>query len=232
MKICPKCRYLDHEESGPNYECPMCGVIYSRAIDKINEEKIKYNEQQFEKTWAKIKKTPEKAFSTFWIWAGLMAIVAIVSGINIQNNIKNANFPIEKSINNAKSNIRENFQTKFEMRTKEIGDCPFKIISNDAPNTIFILLDHTTREKKAIIYVKKDDEIELKVPTGDYGFQMIQGEIWLGEKEHFGLGTVYLDGQRLITFAKNEKGATGNIVKLKAIDGNLKTTRTARINLQ
>lgn len=210
----------------------MCGVIYSRAIDKINEEKIKYNEQQFEKTWAKIKKAPEKAFSTFWIWAGLMAIVAIVSGINIQKNIQHANIPNEKPINNFKTNIIENFQTKFEMRTKEIAECSFKIISNDAPNTVFILLDQSTRQKKVIVYVKRGDEIELKVPTGNYDFQMIQGENWLGEKEHFGIGTVYLEGKKIITFLKTERGASGNIVKLKAVNGNLKTEQTTRINLQ
>lgn len=231
MKICPKCRYLDHEESGPNYECPMCGVIYSRAIDKINEEKIKYNEQQFEKTWAKIKKAPEKAFSTFWIWAGLTAIVAIISGINIQKNMQYIKIPTGREVDKTINFKNENFQTKFEMRTKEVGECSFKIISNDAPNTIFILLDHATREKIVLVYVKRGDEIELKVPPGDYSFQMIQGEIWLGEKEHFGLNTTYLDGQKIITFEKNERGASGNIVKLKTIDGNLKTKQTERIVL-
>lgn len=38
MKICPKCRFLDHELSGPNYECPMCGVIYSRVAEKKAEK--------------------------------------------------------------------------------------------------------------------------------------------------------------------------------------------------
>ncbi len=232
MKICPKCRYLDHEENGPNYECPMCGVIYSKVIDDINREKIARNERNSDKTWNKINRAPEKAFSAFWIWAGLMAVVAIISGINIRKNVQNTDFPIEKKINNFKSDTKEYFQTKFEMRTKDIPECSFKIISNDAPNTVFILLDQNKIEKKVLIYVKRDDEIELQVPPGDYSFQMIQGENWLGEKEHFGLGTVYLDGQKIITFKKTDKGTTGNIVKLKAIDGNLKTTRSARINLQ
>lgn len=232
MKICPKCRYLDHEENGPNYECPKCGVIYSKVFDDINREKIARNERNFDKTWNKIKRSPEKAFSTFWIWAGLMAVVAVISGINIQKNVQNTDFTTGRAVNNSKFNKADNFQTKFEMRTKDTPECSFKIISNDAPNTVFILLDQEKIYKKVLIYVKRGDEVELKVPPGDYSFQMIQGEIWLGEKEHFGLGTAYLDGQQIITFEKTDKGTTGNIVKLKAIDGNLKTTRSARINLQ
>lgn len=231
MKICPKCRYLDHEDNGPNYECPMCGVIYSRVIDKINEEKIIYNEQLFEKKWARIKRNPEKALSAFWIWAGLMAVVAIVSGINIQKSIQKADIPADKNLNESHSDIKDKFQTKFEMRTTDIADCPFKVISNNAPNTIFLLLDQQTKEIKVLVYVNKDDEIELKVPAGDYDFQMIQGEIWLGEKEHFGFGTVYLDGQKTLTFTKTEKGTTGNVVKIKSIAGNMKTIRRSRINI-
>jgi hypothetical protein len=232
MKICPKCRYLDHEENGPNFECPKCGVIYSKVFDDINREKIAQNERNFDKTWNKIKRSPEKAFSTFWIWAGLMAVVAVISGINIQKNVQNSDFTTGNAVKNSKFNKADNFQTKFEMRTKDIPECSFQIISNDAPNTVFILLDQAKIDKKVLIYVKRGDEIELKVPPGDYSFQMIQGEIWLGEKEHFGLGTAYLDGQQIITFKKTDKGTTRNIVKLKAIDGNLKTTRSARINLQ
>jgi hypothetical protein len=235
MKICPKCRYLDHEENGPNYECPKCGVIYSKVIDDINREKIARNERNFDKTWNKIKRAPKTAFSTFWIWAGLMAVVAIISGINIQRNVAPVDhvrpeFPTTNTPATPKSNI-SNFHTKYEMRTKEAGECSFKIISNDAPNTVFILLDEESREKKVIVYVKKGDDIELKVPPGDYSFQMIQGEIWLSEKEHFGLGSVYLDGHKTLTFTKTEKGIKGNIIKLKVIDGNMKTTRTSRITL-
>lgn len=124
-----------------------------------------------------------------------MDVVAIISAINIQKNMQNSDFTIGKAVNNSKFDKANNFQTKFEMRTKDIQECSFKIISNDAPNTVFILLDQAKIEKKVLIYVKRGDEIELKVPPGDYSFQMIQGEIWLGEKEHFGLGTAYLDGQ-------------------------------------
>ncbi|ACU88870.1 hypothetical protein [Desulfomicrobium baculatum] len=214
----------------------MCGVIYSKVIDDINREKIASNERNFDKTWNKIKRAPEKALSTFWIWAGLMAVVAIISGINIQRNVATVDhvrpaFPTTSTPSTPKSNI-SNFHTKYEMRTKEAGECSFKVISNDAPNTVFILLDQASRKMKVIIYVKKGDDIELKVPPGDYMFQMIQGETWLSEKEHFGLGTTYLDGQKIISFEKTERGTSGNIVKLKAIDGNLKTVRTARINLQ
>lgn len=232
MKICPKCRYLDLEGNGPSYECPMCGVIYSRVIDKINEEKIKYNEQQFDKKWARIKKKPEKQFSTFWIWAGLMAIVAIISGINIQKNIQNTNLPTEKTIIHPKTSIKDNFQTKFEIRTKKIGEFPFKVISNDAPNTVFILTNNITKEKVALLYVKRNDELEIKVPAGIYGYQMIQGENWLGDKEHFGLRTAYLEGDRTFTFEKTKEGTQGHYVKLKAINGNMHPKPTTRINLQ
>ncbi len=236
MKICPKCRYLDHEENGPNYECPMCGVIYSKVFDDINREKIAQNERNFDKTWNKIKRAPEKAFSTFWIWAGLMAVVAIISGINIQRNativdhVRPAS-PVMSAPSTPKSNI-SNFQTKYEMRTKEPAECPFKLISNDAPNTIFILLDSNTKEKIALLYIKKNDELEIKVPIGTYSYQMIQGENWLGDQEHFGFSTVYLEGDRTVTFSKTAKGAEGHVVKLKTLDGNMRPRPTGRISLK
>ncbi|KAF5053147.1 hypothetical protein DSECCO2_401470 [anaerobic digester metagenome] len=232
MKICPKCRYLDHEENGPNYECPMCGVIYSRVIDKINEEKIKYNEQQFEKKWNKFKKAPEKAFSTFWIWAGIMAVVAVISGINIQNNARHTDIVNTKPNNNPQRTLKDTFQTKFEMRTKGTAECPFKVISNDAPHTVFILLDARTKEKIALLYVKRNDELEIKVPSGTYSYQMIQGENWLGDHEHFGLSTAYLEGDKTFTFDKTAKGTEGHVIKLKAVNGNMHPRPTERISLQ
>jgi hypothetical protein len=232
MKICPKCRYLDHEENGPSYECPMCGVIYSRAYDKINEEKIRYNEQKFERTWSKIKKAPDKAFSTFWVWAGIIAVVTTISAINMQKDFKQTDLFKQVSKDKTQSPLRDNFQTKFEMRTKEEGICSFKVISNDAPNTVFILLDNVTKDKKALLYVKKGDELEIKVPIGTYSYQMIQGEDWLGDKEHFGLRTAYLEGDKSFTFEQTEKGTTGHVVKLKVIAGNMHPRPTGRINLQ
>ena len=61
---------------------------------------------------------------------------------------------------------------------------------------------------------------------------MIQGEVWLGEKEHFGLGTVYFDGDRTLVFEQNERGTSGQIVKLNTMNGNMKPVRTARIDLK
>lgn len=236
MKICPKCRYLDHEENGPNYDCPKCGVIYSKVFDDINREKIAQNESNFNKTWNKIKRAPDNAFSTFWIWAGLMAVVAIIFGINIQRNVSivdhvRPTFPKTSAPSTPSSNI-SNFQTKYEMRTKEPAECPFKVISNDAPHTVFILLDSKTKGKIALLYVKKNDELEIKVPIGSYSYQMIQGENWLGDIELFGLRTAYLEGDRNFTFSKTAKGAEGHVVKLKAIDGNMHPRPTGRINLQ
>ena len=60
---------------------------------------------------------------------------------------------------------------------------------------------------------------------------MIQGEVWLGEKEHFGLGTVYFDGDRTFLFEQNERETSGHIVKLNTLNGNMKPVRTARIDL-
>ena len=191
MKICPKCHYLDHEENGPNYECPKCGVIYSRAFEAINEEKIKQNEKHFAHTWAKAGITTRKNPGTFWVW---VAVFLTVIAFNVIRNVKTSGInhatnivPVAKT---PTPPARENFLTKYEMRTKEKGICSFKLISNDAPNTIFILTSRVTGQKTALLYVKRGDELEVQVPPGEYGYQMIQGEVWLGEKEHFGLGTV------------------------------------------
>ena len=232
MKICPKCRYLDHEENGPNYECPKCGVIYSRAHEAINEEKIKQNEKRFTQTWAKTGATTRKNTGTFWVWAAVFITVIAFNAIRHINSpeIK----PPTRSIPVAKPPVppaRENFLTKYEMRTQEKGTCSFKLISNDAPNTIFILTNRTTGQKTALLYVKRGDELEILVPPGEYGYQMIQGEVWLGDKEHFGLGTVYFDGDRTFVFAQNERETSGHIVKLNTLNGNMKPVRTARINL-
>lgn len=235
MKICPKCRYLDHEENGPNYECPMCGVIYSKVFDDINREKIARNERNFDKTWNKIKRAPEKAFSTFWIWAALMAVVAIISGINIQRNVATVDhvrpaFPTTSTPSPPKSNI-SNFQTKYEMRTEKKGRCGFKVIANGTDNVVFILLDKAIGKKVALLYVKAGDELEIQIPAGIYGYQMIQGTIWLGENEHFGVGTKYLEGVETFTLEDNESGYTSQFVKLEAVNGNLHPTRTRRISL-
>lgn len=236
MKICPKCRYLDHEENGPNYECPMCGVIYSKVIDDINREKIARNERYFDKTWNKIKRAPEKAFSTFWIWAGLMAVVAIISGINIQRNVATVDhskpaFPTTSPLLTPKSNI-SNFQTKYEIRTEEKGRCGFKVIANGSNNVIFILLDKATGKKVALLYVKAGDELEIQIPAGAYGYQMIQGVIWLGENEHFGAGTTYLEGIETFVMKDDESGFTNQVVTLKSVNGNLHPTRTKKISLK
>ncbi len=126
---------------------------------------------------------------------------------------------------------RENFLTKYEMRTQEKGTCSFKVISNDAPNTIFILSNRITGQKTALLYVKRGDELEILVPPGEYGYQMIQGDVWLGDKEHFGLRTVYFDGDRTFLFEQNERGTSGHFVKLNTLNGNMKPVRTARIDL-
>ena len=118
------------------------------------------------------------------------------------------------------------------MRTQEKGTCSFKLTSNDAPNTIFILTNRITGQKTALLYVKRGDELEIQVPPGEYGYQMIQGEVWLGEKEHFGLRTVYFDGDRTLVFEQNERGTSGQIVKLNTMNGNMKPVRTARIDLK
>jgi hypothetical protein len=236
MKICPKCRYLDHEENGPNYECPKCGVIYSKVVDDINREKIARNERNFDQTWNKIKRAPEKAFSTFWIWAGLMAAVAIISGINIQRNMATVDhvrqiLPTTSTPPTSKSNI-SNFQSKYEMRTVEKGRCGFKVIANGTDNVVFILLDKVTGKKNALIYVKAGDELEIQIPAGKYGYQMIQGTIWLGDNEHFGVGTKYLEGVETFTLEDNERGYTSQIVTLQAVNGNLHPSRTKRISLK
>jgi hypothetical protein len=233
MKICPKCRYLDHEENGPNYECPKCGVIYSRAFEAINEEKIKQNEMHFAHTWAKAGSNTQKNAGTFWVW---VAVFITIITFNVIRNIRTSgiNHPTQ-AVPVAKTPVhsaRENFLTKYEMRTQEKGTCSFKLTSNNAPNTIFILTNRITGQKTALLYVKRGDELEIQVPPGEYGYQMIQGEVWLGEKEHFGLGTVYFDGDRTLVFEQNERGTSGHIVKLNTMNGNMKPVRTARIDLK
>jgi hypothetical protein len=236
MKICPKCRYLDHEENGPNYECPKCGVIYSKVVDDINREKIARNERNFDHTWNKIKRAPEKAFSTFWIWAGLMAVVAIISGIYIQRNVAivdhvRPTFPETRAPSTLKPNI-SNFQTKYEIRTIKKGRCGFKVFANGTDNVVFILLDKAIGKKVAILYVKAGDELEIQIPAGTYGYQMIQGSVWLGENEHFGASTKYLDGVETFTLEDNESGYTNQFVKMEAVNGNLHPKRTGRISLK
>lgn len=232
MKICPKCRYLDHEENGPNYECPMCGVIYSQVHKKINEEKIKYNEKTFEKKWAKFKQKPTRSYQTPLIWMAMIASISIITTINLRKDFMKTDLFKEMNSNKEQKIADDNFRTKFEMRTKNQGICDFKIISNDAPNTVFILIDNITNEKIALLYVKKNDEIEIQVPPGSYKYQMIQGKEWLGEKEHFGLRTAYLEGDRTLDFEHSHKGKTGHVVTLKAINGNMKPIPTGRISLQ
>jgi hypothetical protein len=233
MKICPKCRYLDHEENGPNYECPKCGVIYSRAFEAINEEKIRQNEKHFSRTWAKAGSSTQKKIGTFWVWAAVfITLIAFQAIRNIK--ITGVNHPVAPvpAAKTPAPPARENFQTKYEMRTQEKGTCSFKLISNDAPNTIFILTNRATGQKAALLYVKRGDELEVNVPPGEYGYQMIQGEVWLGEKEHFGLGTVYYDGDRTFLFEQDERGTSGHIIRLNTLDGNMKPVRTARIDLK
>lgn len=236
MKICPKCRYLDHEENGLNYECPMCGVIYSRVLDDINREKIAQNERHFDIDWNKIKRAPKKAFSAFWVWAGLMLVVAIISGVNIRrdevtvDHAKSA-FPISSAPSILKSNI-SNFQTKYEMRTEKKSRCGFKVIANGTENVVFILLDKSIGKKVALLYVKAGDELEIQIPAGTYGYQMIQGSVWLGENEHFGVGTKYLEGLETFTLEDNENGYTSQFVKLEAVNGNLHPRMTKKISLK
>jgi len=232
MKICPKCRYLDHEENGPNYECPKCGVIYSRAYEAINEEKIKQNEKRFAHTWAKARAGTRKKTGAFWVWAAVfMSIIAFNAIRNINSSGTNRPTPTVPSTKAPAPPARENFLTKYEMRTQEKGTCSFKVISNDAPNTIFILTNRINGQKTALLYVKRGDELEIQVPPGEYGYQMIQGDVWLGDKEHFGLRTMYFDGDRTFLFEQNERGTSGHFVKLNTLNGNLKPVRTARIDL-
>lgn len=112
MKICPKCRYLDHEETGSSYECPKCGVIYSRVLESINQEKIRKNVESYtivkKKNGWSIDTVP-----TFWVWAGIAAIVAVISGINIQRTLGNENyFP---SVPTSPQKTSERFVTKYEI---------------------------------------------------------------------------------------------------------------------
>ncbi len=242
MKICPKCRYLDHEENGPNYECPKCGVIYSRALDAINEEKRRKNEINYEKsarsakaktstyhqpwTWEGIK-SGSKSRQTFWVWAGIISI--ILTSISLRDRaLKNDSFiPLITS-----TAPPQDFLTKYEMRTQEPGSCPIKILSNGAPNTIFILLDSTTRDKKALFFLRSGDEIETQVPPGNYAYQMIQGNVWLGEDELFGPTTAYLDGDKTFDFRSGTTGTQGNTITLRTVNGNMHPTRTGKINLK
>lgn len=97
MKICPKCRFLDHEKNGPSYDCPMCGVIYSRIGDRAYEYKDKESKLRFEKipienlrpswTWEEIKNGPKKRSWNFWLWVVLIIAAMLVTAINIQRSI-------------------------------------------------------------------------------------------------------------------------------------------------
>lgn len=224
MKICPKCRYLDHEETGSSYECPKCGVIYSRVLESINQEKIRKNVESYtivkKKNGWSIDTVP-----TFWVWAGIAAIVAVISGINIQRTLGNENyFP---SVPTSPQKTSERFVTKYEMRTSEALNSEFEVVSNDAPNTIFILLDKTSKQKKALVYVKRNEKIALKVPEGEYAYQMIEGQEWINDQEHFGRSTVYKDGETTLDFSPKKKCT----VTLKTIEGNMHPRKTGRIEL-
>ena len=93
------------------------------------------------------------------------------------------------------------------------------------------MLDKSIGKKVALLYVKAGDELEIQIQARIYGYQMIQGTIWLGENEHFGVGTKYLEGVETFTLEDNESGYTSQFVKLQAVDGNLHPTRTKRISL-
>ncbi len=230
MKICPKCRYLDHEENGPSYECPMCGVIYSKAIYTINKEKIRRNETEFQNS-AWNKRNQSQIFSSKWIWVMLIAAASIITAINMKGAVNvESSLPVMPTVTMPQKS-EAIFVTKYEMRTAEPLDCDFELISNDAPNTIFILLDPSKSQKKVLVYVRRGDSIKIKIPAGDYAYQMIQGENWIGEKEHFGPRTLYRDGEKIFTFYKSERGASGSQITLNTIDGNMHPTRTTKISL-
>ena len=239
MKICPKCRYLDHEKDGPHYECPKCGVIYSKAQEVINEEKRRRNEQRYEAqkkatakhtqvwTWDSIKSGP-KSQQTFWVWAGLIAIVMTVTGLR-ERVLQTDEFAQVAAISKTPS---QEFITKIDIRSKEPAKCPIKIISNGAPHTIFIFLDNATREKEALFFVRTGEEIEAKIPPGRYTYQMIQGKVWFGDQELFGAGTAYLEGDKIFDFFSNATGTSGNTIMLQKIDGNMHPRPTGKINIQ
>lgn len=129
MKICPKCNFLDHETSGPSYECPKCGVIYSKVIYDINKEKIKRNEEAF-KGWKKHSKSDNK--NTVLIWASLLVIIS--AGFYVTKNSP-VSMPIESAPQAPQKRIesqpqRINFPKKYEMRITQTGRCGFTVRNN------------------------------------------------------------------------------------------------------
>jgi len=47
MKICPKCHYENTIDFKNDDDCPSCGVIFIKALEAQNEEKIRNNESKY-----------------------------------------------------------------------------------------------------------------------------------------------------------------------------------------
>lgn len=63
MKACPKCNYENNDLTSILIECPSCGIIYEKALNAINEEKIRKNESKYDANTNKIK-----YFISDWTW--------------------------------------------------------------------------------------------------------------------------------------------------------------------
>jgi Zn-finger nucleic acid-binding protein len=217
--VCPKCRYKrgEADQGLSEHECPKCGVVYEKALEKINELKRLDNIAAYEKM---IESKRNRSF--LYALGCVLALLGtlffylskdqeIPSGAATWMDMESVSLFVRPE---------EPFPvTKYSVYTSEACPARFTIISTDELNRIILLYDQASGNIIYRAYLNAGETIDSMVPIGKYIYRVIAGHKWLDGERHFGLKTMYHEGINALNFG-DENGVQNVTITLSVTDGN------------
>ena len=121
----------------------------------------------------------------------------------------------------------------INMFTSEERLAPFTVTAPTNNNYLIKMENATTKKTSMYIFVKAGTTATTKIPLGTYRMKIAYGQKWYGITKLFGEQTQYGIIKQTLPFTtqikNNKKYYMGQIIKLKAINGNLTTKRISKI---
>lgn len=212
-------------------ECPNCG-----QKNRINDESIK--EAKCAKCWKIIYKNPkeiekEKKESNTTNYSWFFWLVAIIVFIIIINNQDNSsskeNIKSESKFTQPEEILPDTGEIQTLVPTQRIA--PLKINTSYGSNYVVKLKDYYTKEPVMTIFVRGGNEIETKVPLGNFEITYASGDKWYGYDNLFGAETEYSKADEIFSFRDTGYQINGYTITLYRVsNGNLRTTNINKSN--
>ena len=211
-------------------ECTNCG-----QKNRINDENIK--EAKCAKCWKIIYKNPKeiekekkKSNTTNYSWFFWLATIIVFIIINNQDSSSiKENTKSESKFTQPEQTPPYTGEIQTFIPTQRIA--PLKINTSYGSNYVVKLKDYYTKEPVMTIFVRGGNQIETKVPLGNFEITYASGDKWYGYNHLFGEKTEYSKADEIFSFRDTGYQINGYTITLYRVsNGNLSTTSINKSN--